>query len=30
MGIFDGMMGNASEVDTKDVEKELNEFIKFF
>lgn len=27
MGIFDGMMGNASEVDTKDVEKELNELL---
>ncbi|MBP1948983.1 PH domain-containing protein [Virgibacillus litoralis] len=27
MGIFDGMMGNASEVDAKDVEKELTELL---
>lgn len=27
MGIFDGMMGNASEADTKDVEKELSELL---
>ncbi|QKY71737.1 PH domain-containing protein [Lentibacillus sp. CBA3610] len=27
MGIFDGMMGNASEADTKEVEKELNELL---
>ncbi|MFC4558203.1 PH domain-containing protein [Virgibacillus kekensis] len=27
MGLFDGMMGNASEVDIKDVEKELTELL---
>lgn len=27
MGIFDGMMGNASEVEAKDVEKELTELL---
>ncbi|MFD2045304.1 PH domain-containing protein [Ornithinibacillus salinisoli] len=27
MGLFDGMMGNASEVDTKTAEKELKELL---
>ncbi|ALX49699.1 PH domain-containing protein [Lentibacillus amyloliquefaciens] len=27
MGIFDGMMGNASEVDANDAEKELSELL---
>ncbi|TFJ92965.1 PH domain-containing protein [Lentibacillus salicampi] len=27
MGLFDGMMGNASEVDTQEVEKELSELL---